>query len=209
MKGFLLNVKKFLTLDISSKKDNNKVKKSLRDKWETFKIDCSLNKLKISYFISVILLSFLLAYTLVNFTPLSNDEKAYIGFSIFYIAFSVMISPIIYNLLLTIVLFFSSIFAKAEEKTENKADETTIELKNSVIPINHYLFTFIAVYFPSFLILFCMKFTGVNWRAVYYMCATFIVAFSEIEFLVIASYLLLELTRDKACHYNLKYNTVK
>ena len=135
MKGFLLNVKKFLTLDISPKKDNNKVKKSLRDKWETFKIDCSLNKLKISYFISVILLSFLLAYTLVNFTPLSNDEKAYIGFSIFYIAFSVMISPIVYNLLLTIVLFFSSIFAKAEEKTENKADETTIELKNSVIPI--------------------------------------------------------------------------
>ena len=28
MKGFLLNVKKFLTLDISPKKDNNKVKKN-------------------------------------------------------------------------------------------------------------------------------------------------------------------------------------
>lgn len=209
MKGFLLNVKKFFTLDISSKKDNNKVKKSLRDMWETFKIDCSLNKLKISYFVSVILLSFLLAYTLVNFVPLSNDKKAYIGFSIFYIAFSVMVSPIIYNLLLTIVVFLSSVFGKAEEKTENKADETTIELKNSVIPINHYLFTFIVVYFPSFLILFCMKFTGVNWNDVYYMCTTFVIAFFEAEAFVIASYLLLELTRDKACHYNLKYNTVK
>lgn len=209
MKGVLLNVKKFLTLDISSKKDNNKVKKSLRDTWETFKINCSLNKLKISYFISVIMLSFLLAYTLVNFVPLSNDEKAYIGFSIFYIAFSVMISPIIYNIILTIVVFISSVFGKAEEKTENKADEITIELKNSVIPINHYLFTFIMVYFPCFLILYCMKFTGVHWNAVYYMCATFVIAFSEIEFFVIASYLLLELTRDKACHYNLKYNTVK
>lgn len=205
MKGVLLDVKKFLTMDISPINDN-KVKKRLRDKWETFKTDCSLNKLKISYFISVVVMSFLLAYTLVNFAPLSNDEKAYIGFSIFYIAFSVMVSPIIYNLLLTIVLFFSSIFAKAKEETENKADETTSELKNSVIPINHYLFTFLVVYFPCFLIMYCNKFTGVHWNAVYYLCVTFIVAFSEIEFFVIASYLLLDLTRKKACYYNLKYN---
>lgn len=208
MNGFLLNVKKFLTLDISQINDN-KVKKSLRDKWEIFKTDCSLNKLKISYFILVIIISFLLAYILVNFAPLSNDEKAYTGFSIFYIALSVMLSPIIYNLILIIVVFLSSVFGKAEEKTENKADEITNELKHSVIPIYHYLFTFIVIYFPSFLILYCMKFTGVHWNAVYYMCTTFVITFFEIEAFVIASYLLLELTRDKACHYNLKYNTVK
>lgn len=208
MKHIFLNIKKFLLLDISTQETNAKAKKSLQEQWKSIYTYYSLNKLKITYFMATILLSFLLAYILANCIFLSDVSKVYIGFSIFYIACSIMISPIIYNILLTIVLLLSSILGKAEEKTENKADETTSELQNLVIPANYYLFIFILIHFPSFLILFCMKFTGINWSAVYYLCTTFVIAFFEIEVFIIVSYLFLDLTRDKACHYNLKYNTI-
>lgn len=209
MKGFFLNINKFLRLDISSDITSKTKNKILRNRWHTFKADCILNKVKITYLILDAFLSFIFAYILVDFVPISNDNRAYIGFSIFYIAFSILMIPMLYNVLMTIVLFFSSIFGKSEAKTENAANTTSFKMRNKVIPFNHYLFTFISVYFPSFIILFCMKYSGIHWNSVYYMCATFIIAFFEVEAISIGSYLLLEYTTKKASCYNLKYNTLK
>lgn len=209
MKHIIENIKKFFKHEVPSEKINQTKSDIKHNKWQQFKNDVSLDKVQIPYLALDISFSFFLAYALVNLLPLSNDLKAYVGFSIFYITLPVMASPTVYNLLLSAALFVSSIFSKAETETENKADRSTFQLKTSIIPANHYLLTFISVYFPSFVILYCMKFSGVNWNAVYYSCILFIIPFIELAFFNIGTYFLLKRTWNRAFYYNLTYNSVK
>jgi hypothetical protein len=206
MRHIIENCKKFINQDVPSTQIISDKKRNIL---QNFKIKLYTNKIKIFYLVLDIILSISISYILVNLLPLSNDNKVYIGFSIYYISLLIMTSPVIFNIVSAIKLFRSAIFDINKEEAEHKVDKITHEFRNSIIPINYYIFVFISVYFPSFLIMYCMKFTGVNWSAVYYYCVVFIIAFIEIKFFSIASYLLLKLIKNKALYYNLKYNIIK